>query len=54
MVKIIDGARMVENKEKAHVQGSDPTFWVEKHGDYLFRYALLRLRNTALAEDVAL
>ena len=31
---------------------SDPEQWVESHGDYLFKYALLRLRDSARAEDV--
>jgi len=26
--------------------------WVDKYGDYLYRYALLRLRNKTVAEDV--
>ena len=30
---------------------SDPERWVEDHGDYLFKYALLRLRDVAKAED---
>ena len=30
---------------------SDPEHWVELHGDYLFKYALLRLRDAAAAED---
>ena len=30
---------------------SDPARWVEEHGDYLFKYALLRLRDVAKAED---
>jgi RNA polymerase sigma-70 factor (ECF subfamily) len=29
----------------------DPTAWVDEHGDYLFRYAVLRLRDESLAED---
>ena len=29
----------------------DPTVWVDEHGDYLFRYAVLRLRDESLAED---
>lgn len=29
----------------------DPGAWVDKHGDYLYRYALFRLRDAALAED---
>ena len=31
---------------------SDPEQWVELHGDYLFKYALMRLRDPAKAEDV--
>ena len=30
---------------------SDPERWVELYGDYLFKYALLRLRDPAKAED---
>ncbi len=30
---------------------SDPERWVAEHGDYLFRYALLRLRDPLKAED---
>lgn len=30
---------------------SDPERWVELHGDYLFKYALMRLRDPAKAED---
>jgi RNA polymerase sigma-70 factor (ECF subfamily) len=29
----------------------DPGVWVDEHGDYLFRYAIVRLRDEALAED---
>src|SRR5258708_28039843 len=29
-----------------------PERWVEDHGDYLFKYALLRMRDTAKAEDM--
>lgn len=31
---------------------SDPEQWVDEYGDYLFRYALVRLRNESLAEDM--
>ena len=31
---------------------SDPSTWVESHGDYLFRYALMRLRNREQAENM--
>lgn len=30
----------------------DPAAWVDDHGDYLFRYALVRLRDDVRAEDV--
>lgn len=30
----------------------DPTAWVDDHGDFLFRYAVVRLRDDSLAEDV--
>lgn len=30
----------------------EPENWVDMHGDYLFRYALLRLRDQALAEEL--
>lgn len=29
----------------------DPASWVDEHGDYLFRYAVVRLRDESLAED---
>ncbi|HEX8179168.1 MAG TPA: sigma-70 family RNA polymerase sigma factor [Pyrinomonadaceae bacterium] len=29
----------------------DPAHWVDVHGDYLYRYALFRLRDAAQAED---
>ena len=31
---------------------SDPERWVEEHGDYLFKFALARLRDVTKAEDV--
>jgi RNA polymerase sigma-70 factor (ECF subfamily) len=31
---------------------SDPSEWVERYGDYLFRYAMLRLRDRSTAEDL--
>lgn len=31
---------------------SDPERWVEEHGDYLFKFALARLRDEAKAEDM--
>lgn len=31
---------------------SDPSEWVNTHGDYLYAYSLRRLRNPSLAQDV--
>jgi len=31
---------------------SDPALWLDNHGDALYRYALLRLRDSMLAEDM--
>jgi RNA polymerase sigma-70 factor (ECF subfamily) len=31
---------------------SDPEHWVDEHGDYLYRYALFRLHDAQLAEDM--
>lgn len=30
----------------------DPADWVDRYGDYLFRYAMLRLRDRSTAEDL--
>ena len=30
----------------------DPTQWLDAHGDYLYRYALVRVRDAAIAEDL--
>jgi len=31
---------------------SNPETWVARHGDYLYRYAMKRLRNEKVAEDI--
>lgn len=31
---------------------TDPATWLEQHGDSLYRFALLRVRNPAIAEDL--
>jgi RNA polymerase sigma-70 factor (ECF subfamily) len=31
---------------------SDPQTWLDQHGDILYRFALLRVRNAATAEDL--
>ena len=42
---------MERNQPDADDAG-DPTTWVDQHGDALFRYAMLRVRDVALAEDM--
>jgi RNA polymerase sigma-70 factor (TIGR02943 family) len=37
--------------DKTPSGNSDPERWVESYGDYLFNYALMRLRDSAKAED---
>lgn len=32
-------------------QELDPTIWLEKYGDYLYRYAIFRMRDPSAAED---
>jgi RNA polymerase sigma-70 factor (ECF subfamily) len=32
--------------------GDDPSRWVDLHGDVLYRYALLRVRDQSVAEDL--
>lgn len=42
-----DGQSAVPQKESP-----DPSAWIDPHGDYLFRYAMFRLRNASVAEDL--
>lgn len=37
-------------KEKK--QGLDPTGWLDSHGNFLYRFALRRVRDAAVAEDL--
>src|SRR5271166_2287281 len=45
------GQALPAESAKATPGLSDPERWVELHGDYLFKYALMRLRDPAKAED---
>ena len=36
----------------AHGKYSDPATWLDQHGDSLYRFALLRVRNPTTAEDL--
>jgi len=43
--------RMVQSPDST-VEDSDPSAWVEAHGDVLYRYALARVRKPEVAEDL--
>lgn len=45
-------ANPVSETGQSHGGLGNPEAWVDTHGDYLFRYALTRLRDEALAEDM--
>jgi RNA polymerase sigma-70 factor, ECF subfamily len=40
-----------EQRATAAAPTPDPAAWVDEHGDYLYRYALFRLRDPSRAED---
>jgi RNA polymerase sigma-70 factor (ECF subfamily) len=42
---------MSEAQAKSLYQSPDPERWLDDHGDYLFKYAVFRLRDDILAED---
>ncbi len=42
---------MSEPQGMAPHKSSDVSVWLERHGDYLFKYAVFRLRDTSAAED---
>lgn len=42
---------MSEAQVKSPDRQSDPVTWLDEHGDYLFKYAVFRLRNETAAED---
>ena len=42
---------MTREQRATETLAADAAAWVDEHGDYLYRYALLRLRDPAAAED---
>lgn len=42
---------MSEPQSTAPHKSSDVSVWLERHGDYLFKYAVFRLLDTSAAED---
>lgn len=43
---------MTEVEGQATDKPPDAGFWLEQHGDYLYKYAVFRLRDATAAEDV--
>jgi RNA polymerase sigma-70 factor (ECF subfamily) len=43
---------MSSKRSRKHEQAPNPAIWLDDHGDYLFRYALVRLQDRELAEDL--
>jgi len=42
---------MSEAQSKVTDKAPDPGAWVDEHGDYLYKYALFRMRDASAAED---
>jgi RNA polymerase sigma-70 factor (ECF subfamily) len=42
----------MNKKRSPDNQMTDPETWVDKHGDYLYRYALSRIHDPEIAEDL--
>lgn len=49
---VLSAAIKADATEASPTGLSDPKTWVEEHGNYLFRYALIRVRNETVAEDL--
>ena len=43
---------MANEQLRGQAMATDPAQWVDQYGDYLFRYALSRLRQRDVAEDL--
>ena len=43
---------MTNQSEEPAAEVTSPSRWVDEHGDHLFRYALNRVRQTDVAEDL--
>ncbi|MGH9940853.1 MAG: sigma-70 family RNA polymerase sigma factor [Pyrinomonadaceae bacterium] len=43
---------MSQEQRAAPVPSPDPSLWVDQHGDSLYRYAMFRLRDASVAEDL--
>ncbi len=42
----------VKETDLNHIQLSNPENWVDQHGDYLFRFAVVRVRDPEVAQDL--
>jgi RNA polymerase sigma-70 factor (ECF subfamily) len=48
----MESDQAIPEKAPSATSLSDPERWVDEHGDYLFKFALLRLRDESRAEDM--
>jgi len=43
---------MSEAQQALQHKSPDPSVWVDQYGDYLYKYAMFRLRDSSAAEDI--
>lgn len=43
---------MNEESSVTDIQIPDPETWVDQYGDYLYRYAISRVQDSSIAEDL--
>jgi RNA polymerase sigma-70 factor, ECF subfamily len=43
---------MSQEQPVANVPAPDPALWVDVYGNYLYRYAMFRVRDSCIAEDI--
>jgi len=44
--------KLIRDTAQSSPDVSNPSKWVDAHGNYLFRYALIRVRDESIAEDM--
>lgn len=44
---------MQKTESDPAIKMDDPDTWVDRYGDFLYRFALARVKDTGIAEDLA-
>lgn len=52
MLLFVNGRPMPEKSRKADTPTLDPLQWVDRYGDLLYKFALSRIKDPAIAEDL--